>query len=77
MSDTTISIPVDTLTAARYVAAPDRQRQKIQLLVRVLLSTTTPLDLTRLQRIMDAMSDEAQANGLTPEILDAILRDDE
>lgn len=74
MSAATITIPVDVITAARYVAATDEERLKIELLVRLLLERPRPSPDSLLQ-LMDAMSAEAQANGLTPEILEAILND--
>lgn len=76
MNETIISIPIDTDTAAKYNAATDEERRKIQLLLRVLLRNSPPSNKT-LQQLMDEMSDEAQARGLTPEILDRILNDDE
>ena len=69
-----ITIPTDAATAARYGAATDEERLKIQVLVRVLLERPRPSP-DALFRRMDEMSDEAEANGLTPEILEAILND--
>ncbi|WP_202976762.1 hypothetical protein [Candidatus Oscillochloris fontis] len=75
MSNATIMIPVDTATAAKYYAATEEERRKVQLLVRLLFRTSVmPVEGT-LQQIMDEMSDEAQSRGLTPEILDQILND--
>ena len=74
MNEPVIMIPTDAATAARYVAASDEQRLKIELLVRLLLERPRPSPDSLLQ-LMDAMSAEAQANGLTPEILEAILND--
>lgn len=76
MSETVITIATDADTAAKYNAATDMERRKIQLLVRVLLQNTPPSKKS-LQQLMDEMSAEAQAKGLTPEILDELLQDDE
>lgn len=76
MSETMINIPIDTDTAAKYNAASNEERRKVQLLVRILLQNSTPSQRT-LQQLMDEMSDEAQNKGLTPEILDQILNEDE
>lgn len=76
MSETTITIPIDLDTATRYSTASEQERRKIQILLRLLLRNSTASTTSSLQHIMDAMSDEAQANGLTLEILDEILRDD-
>lgn len=67
-------LPTDAATAARYGAASDEERLKIQLLVRLLLERPRPSPDALLRR-MDEMSDYAEANGLTPEILEAILND--
>ena len=76
MSETVITIATDADTAAKYNAATDMERRKIQLLVRVLLQNTPPSKKS-LQQLMAEMSAEAQAKGLTPEILDELLQDDE
>ncbi len=77
MSDTTIVIPVDTTTAAKYNAASEEERRKVQLLLRILLhNMDLPSGIT-IQHMMNEMSDEAQSNGLTPEILAQILNEDE
>ncbi|MBX0328151.1 hypothetical protein K2Z83_10720 [Oscillochloris sp. ZM17-4] len=77
MSNATIMIPVDTATAAKYYAATEEERRKVQLLVRLLFrATAMPVEGT-LQNIMDEMSDEAQTRGLTPEILNQILSEHE
>jgi hypothetical protein len=77
MPNTTIMIPVDTVTAAKYNAATEEERRKVQLLVRILFRTVPlPSDST-LPQIMNDMSDEAQSRGLTPEILDQILNEDD
>lgn len=76
MSETIISIPIDTDTAAKYNAASVEERRKVQLLLRILLQNSTPSTKT-LQQLMNEMSDEAQSKGLTPDILDQLLNEDE
>jgi len=76
MSETTITIPIDPDTATRYYAASDEERRKVQLLLRMLLQTNPTTATTTLQQIMDDLSYEAQAKGLTPEILDELLHDE-
>lgn len=75
IADTTIAIPVDSETASRYSTASVAERRKVQMLVRLLLKETSATSQT-MQQTMDAMSAEAQANGLTETILDDLLRDD-
>jgi hypothetical protein len=76
MSEATITIPIDTATAEKYQRASEAERRKIQLLVQVMLQGTTASPVQSLQQLMDDMSAEAQARGLTPEILEQILHDD-
>jgi hypothetical protein len=67
----TISIQVDADLARAFKSAQPEEQQKIQALVSFWLKRA--MNLTSLQTTMDRMSDEAQANGLTPEILQSIL----
>nr|WP_044200650.1 hypothetical protein [Oscillochloris trichoides] len=73
MTDT-ITIPVNRKAAQIYRAASDEQRLKIQMLLSFFLENSRPSPDALLRR-MDAISDQAQARGLTPEILEAILND--
>lgn len=77
MADTTILLPIDTVTAAKYYAATEEERQKVQLLVRLLLRTVPLAPDATLSQLMDRMSDEAQTRGLTPAILEELLNDHE
>jgi len=67
----TISIQVDADLARAFQSAQPEEQQKIQALVSFWLKRA--MNLTSLQTTMNWMSDEAQANGLTPEILQSIL----
>ncbi|NJS42139.1 hypothetical protein HC766_07995 [Candidatus Gracilibacteria bacterium] len=69
----TISIQVDADVAQIFQSAQPEQQQKIQALVSLWLKRA--MNVTQLQTTMDRMSDEAQANGLTPEILQSILNE--
>ena len=76
-ADTTISIPVDATTAQAYNQASIEEQKKIQLLLhlrmRELLSSTQPLSL---RQLMDEIGAKAEAEGLTPEILETLLSDE-
>lgn len=74
MSDATII--VDSDIAEKYNTAPEADRQKMQLLLRLFLQDISVPDTRSFQQIMDAIGYEAQRRGLTPEILDALLNDD-
>ncbi|MBI4674595.1 MAG: hypothetical protein HY741_23365 [Chloroflexi bacterium] len=75
MEMTMITIPLDKETARIYNSASEEEQRKMQLLMRLFLKdfiiSARPLD-----EIMDEASDEAERNGLTPEILDSILNDE-
>ena len=67
----TISIQVDAEVAIAFQSAQPEQQHKIQALLNFWLKRA--VSLTQLQTTMDQMSDEVEANGLTPEILQSIL----
>lgn len=69
----TISIQVDAEVARIFQSVQPEQQQKIQALVSLWLKRA--MNVTQLQTTMDRMSDEAEANGLTPEILRSILNE--
>jgi hypothetical protein len=60
----TISIQVDADTARAFQSAQPEEQQKIQALLSLWLKRA--IDVTSLQATMDQLSDEAEANGLTP-----------
>jgi hypothetical protein len=70
----TITIEVDAEVAAFYHSASSQSRQKLSALLNLKLR-----DVARPRRnvidIMDEISDQAEANGLTPEILATLLED--
>ena len=76
-NQTTITIPLPTELAEIYNQASPEDKYKVEVWVRLLLRDLAHPDPDKLKRAMDAASDEAQANGLTPEILEEILADDE
>jgi hypothetical protein len=75
MELSTISISVDADAARAFAAIPLPQQKKIELLLGLRLKELTTRRTRSLEEIMDDMSREAQANGLTPEILESILND--
>jgi len=75
MSDATIVLPIDEATATIYNAASQAEKHKIQVLFRVLLREVTLNPDVSLTQFMDEVGKKAQERGLTPEILEGILRD--
>ncbi len=76
MTNTTISIPVDAATALAYSQASVDEQKKIQLLLRLRVRELFTQPDVSLQQIMDDIGAKAEARGLTPEILETLLRDE-
>jgi hypothetical protein len=77
MGTTTITIPVDSELARVYNSASPEVRRKIQAFISLWLSELAAPGGKSLDELMDSISDKAQARGLTPEILETLLHDDE
>jgi len=70
----TISIQVEPQIAQAYRAfAPQRQKQ-FQMLMSIILKRSIEQD--SLEKTVADLRDEAEANGLTPEILEELLADE-
>lgn len=72
----TISLEVDADTARAFAAVSDEDRRKLQLLLRLRLRELTTRPPRPLKEVMDEMGRQAEARGLTPEILESLLRDE-
>lgn len=75
MAHTTISIPVDEATALAYNQASAEEQKKIQILLRLRVNELFTQSDVSLQQVMDKIGAKAEARGLTPEILETLLRD--
>ena len=73
---TTITIPVDTDSATAFASASPEDRRKLEILLRLRLKELVSMKPRSLQTVMDEMGAEAEAKGLTPDILQELLRDD-
>lgn len=71
----TISIEVDEDAARAYAAASAEEKQKVQLLLNLRLREIVSKPPRTLRVVMDEIGTEAEARGLTPEILNSMLRD--
>ncbi|MDY6805195.1 MAG: hypothetical protein SXA11_15500 [Cyanobacteriota bacterium] len=71
----TIKIPSDVAEAYRRV--PEEEREQIEIKLALLLDLQLKIShkeaVQKMQKTMESASDEAQKNGLTPEILESIL----
>ena len=72
----TISIEVEPETAKAFRAIPQKDKRKIEFLFKMNLRQYLQ-NTESLEAFMRRMSDEAVAKGLTPEILQEILDDEE
>ncbi len=76
MATTTLSLEVDADAARAYSAASEEDRRKLQLLLSLRLRELTCRPPRPLKEVMDEIGRHAEAQGLTPEILESLLRDE-
>ena len=74
METKTIQVRVSAAAARAYEQASEAERCKLGALLDVRL-TAPERPKRALEDLMDDASDQAQRNGLTPEILDDLLRE--
>ena len=77
MATVPITIEVDAEAAEIYAAASPEEQKKMQILLSMRLRDLTLKPRRSLREVMDEMAAEAAASGLTPEILESILRDED
>lgn len=77
MAISTISIPIEDNIAQLYKTAPEGKRKRLQMLIGFLVQEFAESTPKSLLSVMDEMSREAASNGLTPEILESILNENE
>ncbi|MCA9872069.1 MAG: hypothetical protein H6659_04815 [Ardenticatenaceae bacterium] len=76
MGVATIRIQLDNKTARAYESSSQEQRERLQQLIGFMLQEFAESTPQSLLSLMDDMSQEAAAHGLTPEILDSLLQDE-
>lgn len=76
IADIIISIPVDATTAQAYNRASTEDQKKIQILLRLRMRELLNTSNSSLSQLMDEIGARAEARGLTPEILEMLLRDE-
>ncbi|MEG3438082.1 hypothetical protein V0288_13220 [Pannus brasiliensis CCIBt3594] len=72
---TQISIEVSPEAAEIYQSASIEEKERIGILVDLLIRKPVNNDLDFLGKLMDVISDRAEARGLTPEILEYLLNE--
>ncbi|MBL7161198.1 MAG: hypothetical protein ISS57_01225 [Anaerolineales bacterium] len=75
MTIATVNVQLDADAARIYQSASKEDKKKIQVLLSLWLREFG-MPSKPLQALMDEISDKAQARGLTPEILEALLDDE-
>ncbi|MEL4895121.1 hypothetical protein [Crocosphaera sp. Alani8] len=74
MEKLNLNIEVESEVANLYKAMDSNQQKKIDLLLGIWLKEAIT-NQNYLEDIMEKCSQEAQANGLTPEILESLLQE--
>jgi hypothetical protein len=74
MPNPTITIPLDAQTARAYDSAAPEEKQKIQALLSLWLRELAAGQYASLQQVLDEVGRKAKARGLTPEILDSLMK---
>lgn len=73
MANPSITIPLDPQTARAYDSASAEEKRKIQALLSLWLRELASGGPS-LQQVLDEVGNRAKARGLTPEILDSLLK---
>jgi hypothetical protein len=76
MATANISLEVDADAARAFAAASAEDRRKLQLLLSLRLRELTARPARPLKEVMDEIGRQAESRGLTPEILETLLRDE-
>jgi len=74
MAKPTITIPLDPETARAYESATPEERRKMQALLSLWLRELAAGEYRSLEEVLDEVGQKAKSSGLTPEILDSLLK---
>jgi len=74
MVNPTITISLDPQTARAYDSAGPAQQPKIQALLSLRLRELATGEYPALQQVLDELGRKAVTRGLTPEILDSLMK---
>ena len=74
MAKSTITIPLDPETARAYDSAAPEEKRKMQALLSLWLRELAAGQHSSLQQVLEEVGRKAQARGLTPEMLDSLLK---
>jgi len=76
MSTAIISIEVDAEAARAFSAASVPERRKLELLLALRLKQLTTSPARPLSAVMDEIGADAEANGLSLQVLESLLHDE-
>jgi hypothetical protein len=71
-----ITLEVDSEAARVFRSAPTEEQEKLQVLLGIWLKEYARADGSSLKETMNDISRKAQSRGLTPEILESILKEE-
>jgi len=74
VAKSTITIPLDPETARAYDSAAPEEKRKMQALLSLWLRELAAGQHSSLQQVLEEVGRKAQARGLTPEMLDSLLK---
>jgi len=69
-----ITLQIEVDAARAFTSASAHEQEKLQTLMSVLLREYARADATSLKRTMDEIGERAREKGLTPQLLDSILK---
>lgn len=73
MATLPLTIDADADAVRAYMSASPENRKKMQLLMNLRLKEVVAPSTASLREVMDRIGSQAEARGLTPEILESIL----
>jgi hypothetical protein len=74
MAKSSITIPLDPQTARAYDSAAPEEKRKMQALLGLWLRELANGENRSLQQVLDEAGRKAKERGLTPDILDSLLK---
>jgi hypothetical protein len=74
MASETVTIPLDPEAARAFKATAPEDQMKIKALLSLWLRDLTKAEPSDLKKLMEDVGRKAKAQGLTPEILDSLLK---
>jgi len=74
MANPTITIPLDPQAARAYKSASLKEQRKIEALLSLWLRQLAASEYPSLEKVLDELGGKAKARGLTPKMLESLLK---